>query len=245
MKSGNPAVAACRLVVSTCLAFGMPFAAAQTGAAETTSSAIAARYPAGSIKSVEDADKALADVARERPEVEARYAAEEQACHPKFFATSCIEQAQERRRKATMELRAVEIEANFLKRRSRVEARDKALEEKSVKADAESAEQARKQAEAVRTMPDAAGQEIQARTTERAARKVKINEDTDRQARHDAKMARIRADEAAKSKERAEKVADYERKVQAAKARQEEIAKRKAEKEQKRSLKQSAVPAAQ
>lgn len=238
-------MAAKRLCVAACLALWMPAALAQQAGSDKTLSAAASRYPAGTIRTIEQADQALADVNRERSEIESRYKAEEYACHPRFFATSCIEQAQERRRKATMELRAVEIEANVLKRRVRVEERDKALEARSTQAESERVERARPQQGASDTAAGPVRNEPPARTSAPAPRKAPKTADTDRVERHDAKMARIQAEEAAKANERAENIAEYEQKVQASKARQEEVARRKAEKERKRLVKQSPVPASQ
>ncbi|HEY0846794.1 MAG TPA: hypothetical protein VGE12_15585 [Noviherbaspirillum sp.] len=213
-----------------------PLVQAEQPNSDAAAFSVASRYPAGAIKSVEDADRALAEVAKERAEIASRYVSEEQACHPKFFATSCIEEAQERRRKATMALRAVEIEANVFKRRARVEARDKALEERNAAAGREGAERAARQQEAENTKT---AQEAPVRQDGKPPRKAQNDIFSDRQQKHDARMARLKAEEAAKAKERAENVEDYERKVQAAKARQDEVAKRKAEKEQKRRLQQS------
>lgn len=175
-------------------------------------------------------------VARERAAIETRYAEEERACHPKFFATSCIEQAKERRRKATMELRAVENEANVYKRRARVEERDKVLEEKRLQAESERMDRIRQPTE-----PDHTGtqQEKTPQSVETGVAKPQASPSPERKVRHQAKLSRLQADEAAKAEERAEKVAEYEKKVQAAKARQQEVAARKAEKEHKRRLKEA------
>lgn len=226
-----------RLLASVCMVLLMPAALAQV-VADAASSTVAHRYPAGSIQSVNDADKALAAIENERGVIESRYVTEEQACHPKFFATSCIEQARERRRKATMELRAVEIEANVFKRRARVEARDEALKERAVKDEADRLERARLQLEADNAK---IAREPQVRPEAETERKAPGSIFPARQQRHDARMARMRAEEATKAKERAENVAEYEKKVEAAKARQLEITKRKAEKEQKRRLNQESV----
>lgn len=230
-------VTSSRLFASVCMVLLMPAALAQM-AADPASSTVAHRYPAGSIQSVNDADKALAAIEYERGVIESRYVTEEQACHPKFFATSCIEQARERRRKATMELRAVEIEANVFKRRARVETRDEALKERAEKDEAGRLERARLQQESGSAK---IAHEPQLRTDAETERTAPSSIFPARQARHDARMARMRAEEAMKAKERAENVAEYEKKVEAAKARQLEITKRKAEKEQKHRLKQGSV----
>lgn len=240
-----PDAAARKFCIAACLALWAAGAIAQPAAKEPTLSASASRYPAGTILTVEQAEQALADVMREHGEIEARFRAEEQECLPRFFATSCIEKAQERRRKATMELRSIEIEANVFKRRLRVEERDKALAERSKQTESERAERAGQHKEATvgpagvdNASPSSASFDTEQRTPS-------INLDTGRKERHDARMARIRADEAAKAKERAENAVEYEQKVQASKARQEEVARRKAEKERKRVLKQTPGPVTQ
>lgn len=197
---------------------------------------IAKRYPSGSIQSVGEADDALTVVARERAAIENRYTEEERACHPKFFATSCIEQAKERRRKATMELRAVENEANVYKRRARVEERDKALEEKRLQAESERMDRIRlpKEADHMDTQQEKPTQAVEAGVV-----KPQGSPSPGRKEQHQAKLNRLQAEEAAKAKERAEKVAEYEKKVQAARARQQEVAAKKAEKEQKRRLREA------
>lgn len=226
-----------RLFASVCMVLLAPVALAQV-VADTASSAVALRYPAGSIQSVNDADNALAAVEQERGVIESRYVAEEQACHPRFFATSCIEQARERRRKATMELRAVEIEANVFKRRARVAARDEALNERAVKIEADRLERARLQQEADNAT---IAREPQVRPDTEAERTAPGSVFPARQERHDARMARMQTEAPIKAKERAANVVEYAKKVEAAKARQLEITKRKAEKEQKRMLKQESL----
>lgn len=231
-------ISVCRLALPACMCMFVSYALAQQPAAETVSG-VASRYPAGSIKSISEADSALAEISKERSEVEARYSKEEQTCHPRFFATSCIEEAKERRRKATMQLRAVEIEANAFKRRARVIERDQELKERQVKAEAERAERIKLQPEAEST---AAVHEKTVDAEQESERKVKTTIFPDRQKKHEAKLDRIKAEEAANAKKRAENIAEYERKVQAAKERQQEVAARKAEKEQKRRMKQKLVP---
>lgn len=192
-------------------------------------------FPAGSIQSTEAAEAALAAVVKERKDIEARYAAEEKACHPKFLATSCIDQAQERRYQAMSQLRKVEVEANAFKRQSRVTQRDKALSEHLSK------EEAKQQERAKRQQPTESAEEGPAENAPEPAAapsRTKTRIFTDRAAQHEAKMKQIREEEAANAQERAENVAAYERKVQEAQLRQQKVAERKAEKEKKRKSKE-------
>jgi colicin import membrane protein len=184
------------------------------------SDGIVARYPAGSINSVEQADAALTDVARERREIDSRFASEEQACHPKFFATPCLDKAKERRREASMALRHVEIEAQAFKRRARVADREQALEQRQAKEETGREERARQ-------LPESEGREeprAQAEHKEPSPRPEN---------RHKPKEEPLDAEK------RAENIAAYERKVEAANKRQKEVAERKAEKERKRQRKET------
>ncbi|KRB84502.1 hypothetical protein [Noviherbaspirillum sp. Root189] len=210
-----------------------------TTAGDTNS--VIGRFPPGSIQSVESADIALADAEKERSAIEARFTQEKQACMPKFFASSCVDEAKERRRHALLKLRPVEIEANTFKRTARVKSRDEALEKRRQKdADAgidrdASSTPAPFGAEAVPpTDADA-----------RAGRKPPKKAGVDRAARHEERVTRTPEEERAEEAMRAKNVVDYEKKVKAAEARQQEIARRKAEKyqkiEEKRKLKDGAI----
>ncbi|RZI40560.1 hypothetical protein EGT07_23280 [Herbaspirillum sp. HC18] len=217
------------------LAAGVSAQPASTAVSTNT----ATTYPAGSIQSIEAADAALAAVVKERKDIEARYAAEEKACHPKFLATSCIDQAQERRYQAMSQLRKVEVEANAFKRQARVTQRDKALSEHLSK------EEAKQQEREKRQQPrESADEEPAENVPEPAAApsRTKTRIFTDRTAQHEAKMKQLREEEAASAQERAENVAAYERKVQDAQLRQQKVAERKAEKEMKRKKKEGLPP---
>ena len=89
-----------------------------------------ARYPAGSILTVNAAEQALAEALTMRGQIESQFALEEGACYPAFFVSSCLADAKERRRAALSRIRTVEIEANTFTRRMRVLERDKALAER-------------------------------------------------------------------------------------------------------------------
>lgn len=204
---------------------------AHAGQEDTSPSTnVAMRYPSGSIQSDDMADAAIADAAKERAEVQARYAAEEQACQSRFFATSCIDEAKERRRKALATVRAVELEADTFKRKARVAERDKALADRQ-------AQEVRKQEEAERQKMAAPDGENMAKTPQASKapelpRKGPASDN--RTAKHEARLKQIRAKEAAEAKMREENVAAYKRKVEEAKEHQKEVELKKAEKEQKR-----------
>ncbi|MFC7514115.1 hypothetical protein ACFQUU_03760 [Herbaspirillum sp. GCM10030257] len=206
----------------------------------TDTNSVISRFPPGSIQSVESADTALADAEKERSEIEARFTQEKQACMPKFFASSCVDEAKERRRRALLKLRPVEIEANTFKRKARVTSRDEALEKRRQKdADAGNNRDAPSPAPfGTEAVPPVDGDA-------RAGRKPPKKAGVDRAARHDERVRRTAEEERAEEAMRAKKVADYEKKVKAAEARQQELARRKAEKQQKieerRKLKDDAI----
>ncbi len=193
---------------------------------------VAGRYHEGTIQSIDTADAALVDVGKERPKIEARFIAEEQACHPKFFATSCLEKAKERRRSDLMQLRKIEIEAHTFKRQARVAERDQALANKQA---ADRLQQG-KNAEVATENPVESRQQEK---TPEATRNVQTKIFSNRSARHETKLKQISLDEAADAKKRMENVAAYEAKTAQALARQKKIESNKAEKEQKRKSKQA------
>jgi colicin import membrane protein len=209
--------------------------ALETGVSALPSADPVARYPSGSIRSVQAADQALAEMEQARSHIETNFAEDERACFSKFFVTSCMDVAKEARRQALAQIRQVEVEANAFKRRARAEERDRALAEKA----------AVKPAPKVRPIkepkPSSTVQPETARNSARYSGSGKEpvpapqgKADPDREARHKAKLEALRAEEAADAQKRAEKVAAYERKVREAEERQREIAARKAEKERKR-----------
>lgn len=219
-----------RKKAGTCRLWFAVFSAAllvqDVSAQPTEGESAVARYPAGSIQSVEVAEQALADVGKERAEVEQRFVVEKNACLSRFFASSCEGDAKERRRAALEQLKAVEVEANAFKRRERVAERDRALEERRAQEEKDRQDRMRQQNERV-SQPRQQG--APQRSAEEAAQaEAKSSE---RQARHQEKLKRIEAEEAAKAPERAKNISAYQKKVQAAQARQQEIERKKAEKE--------------
>lgn len=203
--------------------------------------AVAKRYPPGSINSVETADRALAEVGRERNAVQARYAQQEQNCNPKFFSSSCMEAADDSRRQALRQLRAIEIEANKVKRQAKATARD---EELAVKREREGASREERDAARNFPMPGSGPQDAAPQPADKPLPSGKPRSG-DRVAEHEEKMRAIREKEAAEADKRAKNVANYERKVKEAEARQQEVAKRKEEKARKLEEKRQRAEAAQ
>lgn len=191
-----------------------------------------ARYPKGSIDSVETADRALAEISRTRKAIKARYEREEQACLPNFFTTSCIDKAKEAQRVDLNRLRPLELESNTFKRQAKVEKRDADVQERQERADARRLEAERSPPAPLR-VPRAAppDQPVTHGSSSTADERV---------AEHEAKLKALQAKEQAEAPQRAERAAAYERKQQASLKRQEEVARRKTEKEARRRAKEQA-----
>ncbi|MDB5841688.1 MAG: hypothetical protein JWQ23_3640 [Herminiimonas sp.] len=263
---------------STCLRSGL-LAAALAGANPVWAQApephppqgavreLAARYPAGSIKSLAAADEALKSVDREREQVAVRFAQAEQACFPKFFASFCLDDAKEQRRADMAHLRSIEVEADAVKRRLRADERDKVLETQRA-ADEADAPRRQKEEEAAR---QAASKKADDRAKKQAAeeadapRRLQQQKDAEaahakrldqreqssrrpagpggaavpdkRAEAHQEKIERAKAAEEADAAKRARNVANYQEKVEAAEARQRKVAARKAERELERAQK--------
>ena len=100
------------------------------------------------------ADQALAEAVQQRAVIETRFTRDQRDCYRKFFTTSCLDDAKERRRIALGQVRAVEVEANSYKRHARVRERDKALEERRAQEESEAPQRIKAQAEAEAKQPN-------------------------------------------------------------------------------------------
>lgn len=210
----------------------MQFAQAQSNAADNTEilsysiDPLVQRYPADAIQSTTMANDAVKEVAESRVKLEARHAAEEQLCYPKFFTTSCLNKAAERKRLDLLSVRAIEIEANAYIRHARVETRDRKLEEKAKEREAKNA------ANPILVTPkaeDPAPAETSGTTD--VQRKARADAYVKKNADHAKRQQNQQQKEAAGTAERAVNVEKYEEKQKEAVKRQKEIADRKAEKE--------------
>lgn len=196
----------------------------------------ALRYPAGSIKSVEQADQALAEAEKARAAIKARFVQQESACTPKFLVSPCVETAKEVQRNALASLRPVEVEAARFKRQAKAQEHDEALIERArqeklsmphhqqQQEDFEK-NQARREADRLKAEQAAAASE--------AENEAKIAANAKRQAEREARLARLRAKQAAEAPGRAAKVEAYHQKQEAIKVRQAEREKELAEREKK------------
>lgn len=234
--------AAMRCVRYCCIAmslgaFGLGVAAQEMAPKAMPKLSLQFSVPA-SIHSIESANAALAEVAAERVRIETRYSAEERACHPQFFATSCIDEAKERRRNALSQVRPIEIEANTFKRQARVREREKTLEKKQELAGDRYSRSISSESEiglaaaSSRTVLD----EVKMPRMELGPPNA-MHVERNRSAGSELKQVEVGDD--ANARRRAENVAAYQRKVLAAEARQRRLLIRKAEKERKRLAKES------
>src|SRR4030095_16911256 len=78
---------------------------------------VAAKYPAGSLKSREDAAAALGGIKSERSRNEQEQREAEQRCAKTFFVNSCRDEARRKYEATERELRRVELEARGVQRR--------------------------------------------------------------------------------------------------------------------------------
>ncbi|MGV3742527.1 MAG: hypothetical protein ACO1NO_09490 [Burkholderiaceae bacterium] len=210
-------------------------------AAETTESVIE-RYAPGSIISTEIADRALDDVRNQRAFVEGQFTQDEAVCHKKFFVTSCMDAAKDRRRMALKQLGAIEVEANARIRRAGVEQKDQALRERQVKKETSAVDKADMpnsgaQNEAPPTAQDISEVESRSRQSAPASPQAQTSP-ADRPAVQAEDPAQARAKEAAEAEKRAENIRAFEKKQQRSLERQRKIAEKKREKEQKLQQKQ-------
>jgi hypothetical protein len=186
------------------------------------------RYPENSIQSSESATGALADAKQARTYIEARYEADRRACYSRFFMTSCLDKASERRHLDLLQVTSVEVEANAYVRRARVVERDRKLAEKA--AQDGRAPPPNPLPEAAVIDPDKAAAEAAAKEKQR---KERAQARAEKVAQHAEKQRQLQEKEASDAQKRADNIEKYEAKVRASEARQKEIAKKKAEKQLK------------
>lgn len=236
-----------RFLCGLALMLGAGWSSAQTDAAgqatmdKSTFDALEARapigqrYPAGSIKSGEIAQKALAEAAQDRDALGIRYIIDQRACYKKFLVSSCLEEAKQRKREAEGNIKKVEIEANTYQRQANVDERDQALAEQRQKDQEDAArrlqEQKQKEADSARKVQesDAKRQQVQQHIDQSQGQSpdYRIRE-------HEANMRLQRAEEAARAPERAANAAAREQRIKDAEAHRLEVERKKAENERER-----------
>ncbi|NML59524.1 hypothetical protein HHL21_00135 [Massilia sp. RP-1-19] len=168
-------------------------------------------------KSLAEADRKLADATARRAAIEAEFAASEQVCYGKFFVNNCLDKAREKRREELAVVRSIEIEAELVQRRAKVDERDRALAETLKEDKAEAAQRA------ANPRPP--------REDEAAPPPKPIAPRANREATNAAKLKGIAEKEKAEAGKRAANVAAFEKKRQESERRQAERAKRQAERQ--------------
>ncbi|SMP74164.1 hypothetical protein [Noviherbaspirillum suwonense] len=206
--------------------------------------ALAQKYPAGSIASVEQADRAIGEVQAERKEVEARFADTEYACYTKFFSSPCVDKAKEQRRLALNLIGPIEVEAKAYKRRDTVARRDKLLEAQQAKEASEAPARAEQEKineqKAAQKAADVAARQAAPENAPTGRKPATPRADNapktdgrDRIAEHEARMEKARRQEAADAEKRAKNIAEFERKQQESLERQRRVVEKKAEADKK------------
>lgn len=211
-----------------CVFIGM-FAWGQEAPSPTASTPdeLNVHYPSGSIQSSETANRALIDVDRQRSVIDRKYGDEQRVCYEKFFATSCLDAAKERRRVALAKIRTVEIEANAFIRSERVVERDKKLAEK----------RANDAANPPKPLTDSPPKQIEQSDADKA------KENQQRIADHEEKQKQKQQDAVGDAAKHAQSAAAFDKKTKDAEARQRDVATKKAEKARQAEVKAAAAAA--
>ena len=183
--------------------------------------------------SVEEADAKLKQAASERAAAESEFAARELECYARFFVTSCLDKAKEKRRLTLVRLRAIEAEANHFKRAESVRLRDLDLARTQEDARADAAQRAA-----------AAPKPVKVVAPEPAADKPAGKSLAEREAEHAAQLKKQAAQDAADAPRRAAREADFARKQAEAVARQKRVAQRLAERQAEADAKAAKAAAA-
>ncbi|KAF1044598.1 MAG: hypothetical protein GAK35_01700 [Herbaspirillum frisingense] len=190
------------------------------------------RYPAGTIKSGETAQKALDEAAEDRQAVGLRYILDQRDCYKKFMVSNCLEAAKDRKRIAEKNIKQVENEANVYQRQATVDERDRSLAEQHAKDEEDAArrlqEQKQKEIDSARKV-----QESNAKNRE-VQQRIDQNKDVPADLRvreHDAKIQQQQAEEAARAPERAANAAARQQRIKDAEAHRLDVERKKAENE--------------
>jgi colicin import membrane protein len=243
---------ACRILRLTFLAVSISLASACSvltpsaeGDAPLPASGLRLDWPSGSIVTAELAAQALSDATARRTMIEQDYVRTQGVCFEQFFMTACNDRGKERRRIALAEVRAVEVEANYINRRDRADQRDKALAERTAKEQAEAPQRlldlkAREKAAALK----AADRARNARSEQETAQRQVGADPQARQRAFDLKAGQQQADDQASEGRRAANVTAFEKKQRDVAARQKQLAERKAAQIVERQEKATALKAA-
>ncbi len=179
-------------------------------------------FPAGSIDSIDKADKVLEIVSIEKKNVDVRLFNDKLDCNRKFLVYRCYDKVLETKRVDLKELHALEVEAKRFKRSEDVRQRDLALDKRK----ADEIADAPKRAENVKAHEERV-KRVQQKEAERAAAARGVSS-TPGQKHSGALMTPA---------ERAENVRKYEEKVETSEERKKIVEQKKAETQSKRDKK--------
>ena len=179
-------------------------------------------FPAGSIDSIDKADKVLEIVRIEKKNVDVRLFNDKLDCNRKFLVNWCYDEALETKRVDLKELHALEVEAKRFKRSEDVRQRDLAIDKRR----ADEIADAPKRAENVKAHEERV-KRVQQKEAERAAAARGVSS-TPGQKHSGALMTPA---------ERAENVRKYEEKVETSEERKKIVEQKKAETQSKRDKK--------
>lgn len=193
---------------------------------------LAARFPAGSITTGEQARSALADAERADAAAQAEWRDAQERCAHVFFVTACRDQALKARRDVEREARRVRVEANAVERRIDTQARAQSKAEQAAsvptpeqRAEREAAARAEWQGRQQRALDNAADRAQRERDA--AQRKQELAQRVAEQQQRDAERA-------AQEPVRADNVRQFEARQREAALHAEEKAKERAVNERKR-----------
>ena len=168
--------------------------------------------------SVAQATRRLEEVKTERAATEADFAASEQVCYAKFFVNNCLDAAKEKRRSKLAVLRAVEVEAEYYKRKAAVDQRDREVAEAIREFEAGEARMAALPKPVPRVAPERVTPAPKAVIKERRSRAAEHAAQAQANAPQRAASAKAFAERKSKAEERQRDVAEKKAEKQAEKA---------------------------
>lgn len=158
------------------------------------------RYPAGSIVSREQAEKALSEVEKGKRRIDAIFQRDEFECYDKFFTNMCIKDVKMARHKSWNQIKPIKIEADIFIRQDKVKERDAKLGDRKEGDAVSPEERAKNQADYAKRQKD------RAEARERVQKKhEKTAERRKRKAEDERKEQEERARRQRQEKERREK----------------------------------------
>lgn len=218
--------------------------------------ALMEEFPAGTIDSVEEADKVLDAVSYESKMLDYQFGLDMDACTRRFLVNNCYDEVQLRLRKDRAALRPLSVEADRFKRSNKVRLRDEALvdaeQEELGKALQREESSRRYEEKEARYRQEQAASQADEHSAKRQASRVKYDEKQERyldmKAAEEASPPRVKdgaytvgtpsklknPDIVLTPEERAKNVQDYADKQIEAERKQQDVERRKAETQAKR-----------